>query len=211
MTAPEWFSSDLQALADRIPPLKPALEFDHLFPWNPRPTGFRTLIRIILEQQVSVKAAHALWAKLDEAYPNVTPQMLLHASDEDLAACGFSRQKRGYARGLAEAIIDRRFDPDALSDLPDREVEAAVTAHKGLGPWTAEIYLMFALGRRDVMPAGDLALQIAWMEIAGLPERPKPAILRTLLEPFAPRRTALSFLLWRHYLARQQGLLPTKA
>jgi DNA-3-methyladenine glycosylase II len=124
---------------------------------------------------------------------------LLRLTDRDLAAIGFSRQKMRFARALAEAVKGRRLDLDALAEAEDEAAMAALTAIDGIGPWTAEIYLLFALGRPDVMPAGDLALLVAAQRLKRLPARPGPRELIDLAEPWRPWRSVAARFLWHYY------------
>ncbi len=183
---------DLAAIASRhgTPPL-----------WAREP-GFPTLLLIILEQQVSLASAAAAFRRLEAATNPLTPQALLELDDSALRAVGFSRQKAGYARGLAQAIAEERFDPAALAAMSDQDAQAELLQLKGIGPWTADIYLLMALGRPDIMPAGDLALQVAAQEIKGLNIRPSPDELLDLAEAWRPWRSTAARLLWQHYLNR---------
>ena len=161
--------------------------------------GAHTLLRTIVGQQVSVAAARSMWAKLEAAFG--TPpdlERILKASDEELRAAGLSRQKAGYARSLAGLILSGELD---LSKLPadDEEAIALLTRIKGIGRWSAEIYLLFAEGRRDVWPAGDLAVQIQIGKILGLEERPSEKHLRELGEAWRPHRGAAAVLAWHSY------------
>lgn len=194
-------AADCQALAAADPRFAPALTLTDRFPFQARPPGFATMVQIVLEQQVSVSAARALWQRLLDSLGEPTPDLLLAASEETLAECGFSRQKRRYAWALATAVAEGAFDPGVLDTLDDEAVRKAILALPGFGPWSADCYLLFALRRRDILPAGDLALQVAWAHLAGLPDRPTPDALTTATAEFAPRRTAVSYLLWRTYLA----------
>jgi DNA-3-methyladenine glycosylase II len=165
-----------------------------------RAPGFPTLVLIILEQQVSLASARAAYERLLAATDPLTPEALLQIDDAAMRAIGFSRQKTGYARGLAEAIVEGRFDPVALEMLPDDKARAELIRLKGIGPWTADIYLLMALGRADIMPVGDLALQIAAQEIKGLDERPSADKLLAIAEAWRPWRSVAARLLWHHYL-----------
>lgn len=173
-------------------------------PWTRlrlRRPGFPTLVQLILEQQVSTVAAAAMWRRLIGELPRPTPRRFLTLDDATLKACGFSRQKTVYARGLAEAILDGRFDPDAVAGMDDEAALEAICALKGFGRWTAECYLLFALGRRDMMPAADLALQVGWQWLAGLSDRPDVKALRVAAADWAPYRSAAALLIWRFYLS----------
>jgi DNA-3-methyladenine glycosylase II len=161
--------------------------------------GAHTLLRTIVGQQVSVAAARSMWAKLEAAYgspPDLSA--ILRASDEELRTAGISRQKAGYARSLAELVISGELD---LRSLPrdDDEAIAHLTRIKGIGRWSAEIYLLFAEGRADVWPAGDLAVQVEIGRLLGLPEKPTEKALRELAEPWRPHRGAAAILAWHSY------------
>jgi DNA-3-methyladenine glycosylase II len=161
--------------------------------------GFAGLLRIILGQQLSVASARAIWERLEAKLGEPSPRALLRLTDRDLAAIGFSRQKMRFARALAEAVKGRRLDLDALAEAEDEAAMAALTAIDGIGPWTAEIYLLFALGRPDVMPAGDLALLVAAQRLKRLPARPGPRELIDLAEPWRPWRSVAARFLWHYY------------
>jgi DNA-3-methyladenine glycosylase II len=161
--------------------------------------GAATLLRTIVGQQVSVAAARSMWAKLEAAYGS-PPDLarILKAGDDELRLAGISRQKAGYARSLAELILSGELD---LASLPadDEEAIALLTKIKGIGRWSAEIYLLFAEGRHDVWPAGDLAVQIAIGRLLGLDERPTEKQLRELGEAWRPNRGAAAVLAWHSY------------
>ncbi|MBN8832299.1 MAG: DNA-3-methyladenine glycosylase 2 family protein [Sphingomonadales bacterium] len=164
-----------------------------------RERGYETLLRTIVGQQVSVAAAASMWTKLEAALgPGCTPQALLAQDFDTLRACGLSRQKQGYARSLAELVTSGALD---LHNLPedDEEAIAALVQINGIGRWSAEIYLLFAEGRRDIWPAGDLAVQIAVGRMLGLPERPSEKATRALAEPWRPHRSAMALMAWHHY------------
>lgn len=164
-----------------------------------RDRGYATLLRTIVGQQVSVKAADSVWRKLVAQIGDpASPEALLAASEDDLRACGFSRQKQGYARSLASLTAAGEID---FADLPadDEAAIALLTRIKGIGRWSAEIYLLFAEGRADIWPAGDLAVQIELGRILGLPERPSEKLTRELAEPWRPHRGAAAIFLWHHY------------
>ena len=167
-------------------------------PRNSEP-GAHTLLRTIVGQQVSVAAARSMWAKLEAAYGS-PPDLgrILEASDEELRLAGISRQKAGYARSLAELVLSGDLD---LANLPadDEEAIALLTRIKGIGRWSAEIYLLFAEGRRDVWPAGDLAVQVAIGRLLGLAGRPTEKRLRELGEAWRPHRGAAAVLAWHSY------------
>jgi DNA-3-methyladenine glycosylase II len=175
--------------------------------WGREP-GFATLVYIILEQQVSLASARATYERLQRACRGrVTPRAMLRLTDGEMLAIGFSRQKAGYARGLAEAILTRRLDLEHIATLPDDEAHAALIAQKGIGPWTAGIYLLMALGRPDIWPHGDLALAISAQAVLGLPERPTYDALRTLADAWRPHRATAARILWHAYLSQSAGQL----
>jgi DNA-3-methyladenine glycosylase II len=189
-------------LAQRDPDL--ALIVDRCGPpplWAREP-GFPTLVLLILEQQVSLASARAAFNRLEATIGAVTPAGVLSLSDEQMRGVGFSRQKTGYVRGLAEAIQSGCFDPDQLAELHDDAVRHSLTALKGIGAWTAEIYLLMVLRRPDAWPAGDLALATAAQQVKGLAQRPSPADLGVLAEAWRPWRAVAARLLWHHYLSR---------
>ena len=157
-------------------------------------------MRIIVGQQLSVKAAATINGRLIAATrPRLTSLSFLKLSDEDLRAIGLSGQKMRYGRLLSEAVKARTFRPATLARMEDSEAVEAITQLKGLGRWSAEMYLMFSLGRADVWPAGDLGVQEGIRRIKGLAERPVEKDMDGLAENWRPHRSALSLLCW-HYL-----------
>lgn len=166
-----------------------------------REPGFPTLIHIILEQQVSLASARAAFDRLLAAVSPLTPAGLLTLDDTTLRALGFSRQKAGYARHLAQALLEGKLDLDHLAQQEDAAVRSALLALKGIGPWSADIYLLMALRRPDIWPVGDLALQLAAQRVKQLPARPTPDEMETLAEPWRPWRAVAARLLWHHYLS----------
>lgn len=162
--------------------------------------GYPTLLRTIIGQQVSIASARAIRTKLEAALGDPADPASV-ASDETLRAAGLSRQKIGYVRSLAEEILSGRLDLDRLPE-EDEAAIAELVRIKGIGRWSAEIYLLFAEGRPDVWPAGDLAVQIAMGRILGLPEKPTERALRELAEPWSPHRGALAILAWQFYNAK---------
>ena len=189
----------VEALASREPAFAAVLE-RHGVP-EPRASerGAQTLLRTIVGQQVSVAAARSMWAKLEARFGS-PPDLakLLAASDEELRAAGMSRQKSGYIRSLAELIISGELDLDNLPD-DDEEAIARLTRIKGIGRWSAEIYLLFAEGRADVFPAGDLAVMIEIGRLLGLDDKPSEKQLRELAEAWRPYRGAAAILAWHSY------------
>ena len=172
--------------------------------WNREP-GFATLIRIILEQQVSYASAKAAFKRLNAAVENLSPESFMTLDDSKLKAIGFSRQKTRYGRELARSIIDRQLDLKKLSELDNRTIRQELTKIKGIGDWTVDIYLMMALQRLDVFPAKDLAVAIAVKEIKNLPQRPQTAELEAIAESWKPYRAIATKILWHYYLNRKSS------
>nr|WP_254447497.1 DNA-3-methyladenine glycosylase 2 family protein [Sphingomonas sp. ID1715] len=189
----------LDALAAREPVFAEALARAGYPEPRLREPGYETLLRTIVGQQVSVAAAASMWNKLAALLEDPSdPQRLLAASDEELRSAGLSRQKSGYARSLAQLVVSGELD---LSHLPedDEEAIAALTRIKGIGRWSAEIYLLFAEGRPDIWPAGDLAVMREVGVLLGLPERPDEKRTRELAEAWRPHRGAAAIFAWHHY------------
>ncbi|MCH4152742.1 MAG: DNA-3-methyladenine glycosylase 2 family protein [Sphingobium sp.] len=164
-----------------------------------RATGYDTLLRTIVGQQVSTAAAASVWAKLEALLgKGCPPEALLRQDFDALRACGLSRQKQGYARSLAELVVSGGID---LHNLPqdDEAAIAELVQIKGIGRWSAEIYLLFAEGRPDIWPAGDLAVQIAIGQLTGMEGRPDEKQLRARAEGWRPHRSAAAILAWHHY------------
>lgn len=168
-----------------------------------RDQGFATLIRIILEQQVSLASAMAAFTRLVASCGEVTPACFLKFNDEQLKTIGFSRQKSSYGRHLARAVLSGALDLELLSALSDAEVRAALTAVKGVGVWTANIYLLMVMQRPDIWPRGDIALAVAYQELKGLPARPDNEGMEQLSAPWSPWRSIAARLLWHYYLSRR--------
>jgi DNA-3-methyladenine glycosylase II len=165
-----------------------------------RRNGFPTLLHIILEQQVSIDAAAAMHRRLAGLCRPLAPEPFLALDDATLRACGFSRQKMDYARRLAQAVASGVFDFDRLEEAEDNAVLADLIALKGIGRWSAEIYLIFALGRSDIWPAADLGLQLAVADCLGLVARPGERELRQIGDKWAPWRSVAACLFWQSYL-----------
>ena len=164
-----------------------------------RPIGYRTLLRTIVGQQVSVAAAAAIWNRLEgHLGSDLPPEALLAAEFEALRACGLSRQKQSYARSLCELVVDGTLD---LQHLPadDEAAIADLTRIKGIGRWSAEIYLLFAEGRADIWPAGDLGVQAGLHKILALDERPDEKTARIMGDAWRPHRGAVAIFTWHCY------------
>jgi DNA-3-methyladenine glycosylase II len=163
------------------------------------PAGYVTLLRTIIGQQVSIASARAIWNKLEAALGEVAdPQVMTSATDEALRGAGLSRQKMAYARSLADELVSGRLELERLPE-DDEAAIAELVRIKGIGRWSAEIYLLFAEGRPDVWPAGDLAVQIAMGRMLGHDEKPTEKRLRELSAPWRPHRGALAIFAWHHY------------
>lgn len=190
---------DMAALARRDPDIAAAVALVGLPPPRVLEPGFASLLGIIVEQQVSVASGKAIQRKLLDAFGTVTAEAVCAADDSTLLGCGLSRPKLRYTRILALEVAERRLALDDLHGLSDAEAMARLTALTGIGRWTAEIYLMFALGRRDIWPALDLALQVAAQHLKRLPERPGARLMDATAESWRPYRSAAALLLWRYY------------
>lgn len=164
-----------------------------------RPDGFSAIVSSIIGQQVSAHAGAAIQRRVEAGLGKVTPDAVLARSDDELRAFGLSRPKAAYIRGVAEAVEAGELDFDALRSAPDLEVLETLTRLKGIGQWTAEIYLMFALGRPDVMPSGDLALAESAARLMRLDARPKPKELAAIAERWRPWRSTAALMLWYYY------------
>ncbi len=167
-----------------------------------REPGFPTLLHIILEQQVSLASARAAFDKLSALAAPLTPERFLELDDATLKAAGFSRQKTGYGRNLAQAILVGSLDLARLAVLNDDAARAELMRIKGIGRWTADIYLLMALRRPDVWPSGDLALAVAAQRALGLPALPKSDELDAIAAAWRPWRAVAARLLWHYYLSR---------
>ena len=182
------------ALSAMCPRMKAAYALTGPLPLRRRADGFAQVLSAIVGQQVSVASAAAVWSRIEAAGFN-TPAAVLAASDDELRAVRLSRQKFIYARELALADIDYI----ALRDMSDEAVIKTLVAVKGIGPWTAEVYAMFSLGRADVFAPGDLAMQEAARSLYDLPERPKEKAFREMADAWAPWRAVAARLLWAYY------------
>jgi DNA-3-methyladenine glycosylase II len=167
-----------------------------------RPNTFSTLVLTILEQQVSLAAAFAAYKKLLEKLVTITPERILHLSDEELRSCYFSRQKIVYVRGLALALLNKEISLRQLYYQPDDVVRATLKQLKGIGDWTVDIYLMHALRRLDIFPIGDLALVNAMKMVMSL-EKPTKEELIAIAESWKPHRTIATMILWHYYIKKK--------
>ncbi|MGV0105375.1 DNA-3-methyladenine glycosylase [Nostoc sp. DSM 114160] len=167
--------------------------------WKREP-GFTTLLCIILEQQVSVTAARAIFNRLCAVVVTLTPENFLILDDAQLRAIGFSRQKILYCRGLANAIATGQLDLSKLETMDETTIRTELKRLKGIGDWTVDIYLLMALQRPDVFPKGDLAIAIAFQKLKNLATRPTPAQLEAMTQHWRPWRAVAARLLWHYYL-----------
>lgn len=164
--------------------------------WRYTAPGYDSLVRIVIGQQVSTKAAQSIWERFRKEFGTVTPAKVLKRSEDDLRALGLSGQKVRYIRGLSEAVQSKAFNPHALESLSDTDVYETVTALKGFGRWSAEMYLMFSLARPDIWAPADLGIQNGLKLYHRRAERPSADEALKMGKKFAPHRTAASILLW---------------
>ena len=197
------FSQGVRELAERDADLATVVKRYGMPPLWVREPGFPSLVYIILEQQVSLASAKAAFDRLNDAARPLTPGRFLQLSDGVLKRIGFSRQKTHYARLLAMEIQKRRLDLRAMHALPDDAARERLLALKGIGPWTADIYLLSALRRPDIWPVGDLALATAVQEVKRLRKRPSPERLEKMSAPWRPWRAVAARLFWHHYLSKR--------
>ena len=198
--APHGLAEGLIHLASRDPDLAAILAHAGTPRFPLRAPGFPTLLHIILEQQVSIDAAAAMYRRLRQSCTPLAPSSFLALDDALLRQCGFSRQKMLYGRNLALRILDGSCALDQLHSMPDEAAMAELVRLKGIGRWSAEVYLLFALGRPDIWPAQDLGLQLAVQRLSGTAERPGPPALDALAEKWRPWRSVAACLLWQFYL-----------
>lgn len=207
MTAPlneASFAAGVRDLADRDQHLAGAVERWGEPPFWTHEPGFVGLVLEILSQQVSLESADAAYAKLIRHIGPVAPETILVLDDAALKAIGFSRQKAGYVRGLAQAIVDGALDLDTVGQMDDDSVRAALLPIKGIGPWTADCYLLFALRRPDAWPTGDLALVKAMQEVLELDDVPGYPEADAIAEAWRPWRAVAARILWHAYLSRRE-------
>jgi len=183
---------DLASILERLGP--PPL-------WARRP-GFPTLVHIILEQQVSLASAASIFRKLKKNVVPFHPERMVHVGDAYLRSLGLTRQKSVYCLHLAESMVDRRLNLSRLGRMSDEEVKTVLMGVKGIGPWSADIYLLMALGRADIWPASDLALSIAVKKLKQLETRPNSNQLSEMAQAWRPFRSVAARMLWQYYLSR---------
>jgi DNA-3-methyladenine glycosylase II len=202
---------DLRALAREDRQVAMALERFGYPELRRRPPGFETLLRAIVFQQISIHAAAAIWKRIEAAVVPLTAAAYCAVGDDVIRACGFSRQKLLYARSLAELVASSEVPLEALDQMGDEDAIEQLVKIKGVGRWTAEVYLMFALGRRDMFPADDLGLVVGMQRLKGLRNRPDRKRMLKLGEPWRPRRSAAAHLLWHYFHKTQEEARRAKA
>ena len=170
-----------------------------------RDAGFQTLVHIILEQQVSLKSAKAMLVRLESSIQPFTPLRFIELGDSYLRGLGVTRQKSAYVLHLADSIVNGDLSFERLARMSDEEARLVLTRVKGIGSWSADVYLLMAMRRADIWPAGDLALAVAMKELKGLATRPGPEELERLAEQWRPHRAVAARMLWQYYLGRRSS------
>ncbi|WP_426669957.1 DNA-3-methyladenine glycosylase family protein [Mucilaginibacter sp. McL0603] len=207
--------SNYQTICDQLassdPELKKIIDTHGYPPFWSRPNSFESLVHIILEQQVSLASALSALNKLKERIQELTPARILLLTDEEMRACYVSRQKSSYIRYLAEALLSGQLKLDNLPHLPDEAVRAQLVALKGIGNWTADVYLMFALQRADIFPIGDLAAVNALKRVKQLPAKTTQEEMLEITTQWQPYRTLAAMLLWHYYLSSPKPSAKTKS
>lgn len=197
------FAEAAAALCDGDPGLAAIVERHGLPEFWAREPGLHTLVLLILEQQVSLASARAAYDRLETRLGGLTTEGILRSTDAELRADGFSRQKARYVRALASALEDGSFDLESVASMDDDSARVALVALPGIGPWTAEVYLLSALRRPDTWPVGDIALQEGARRVRQLDVRPTPGELEAIGEPWRPHRASAARLLWHLYLSER--------
>ncbi len=200
----------LRSLQKADPRLAAVIKVAGEVPLRRRKGGYCGIAAIIVAQQLSKAAADTIWSRFAQAVDPLCPEGVLGASEESLRGCGLSRGKIRTLQKLATACNDG-FDFDALPDLPAVEAISAMTSLHGVGPWTAEVYLLFCCGHADIFPAGDIALQNAVRDAFGLAERPAEKALRDIASPWSPWRGVAARLFWRYYAVTKRDATPAAA
>jgi DNA-3-methyladenine glycosylase II len=199
MDFPREARAALDQLLVRDPDLAGVIARAGPLPWRTRAPGFPGLLQAIVAQMISNQAAHAIWSRLRVLPGVLEPSGLLALTDEDLRGAGLSRPKVSHARALATAFASGQLATDQLAEMDDEAAIAAIARVKGLGRWTAEVYLLFALRRLDVFPAGDIALAAAVADLKRLDVRPDPKTLAVLAQQWRPARSLAARVLWHHW------------
>lgn len=208
---PVVFAEAVELLASEDESLQAVVE-EHGVPelWT-RPPGFATLALLVLEQQVSLESGAAVFRRLSAAAGGITPEKLLALGEEGIRSAGVTRQKAGYLVELAERVGTGDLDLEALEREPEDRAREILLSCRGIGPWTADVYLLSALRHLDVFPVGDRALQVGTGEVLGLAEPPSPDDLEFLSQPWRPVRAVAARLIWHAYLARRGRSEPEHA
>ncbi|MGN6640720.1 MAG: DNA-3-methyladenine glycosylase family protein [Mucilaginibacter sp.] len=206
----QFSSTNYQSICDKLASddadLQKIIDTYGYPPFWSRPNSFESLVHIILEQQVSLASALSALNKLRERVEEITPARILLLTDEEMRACYVSRQKSGYIKYLAEALLSGQLNLEDLYQLYDDEVRAKLTALKGIGNWTADVYLMFALQRADIFPIGDLAAVNALKRVKQLSAKTTKEEMLKLISRWAPYRSLAAMLLWHFYLSSPKNL-----
>jgi DNA-3-methyladenine glycosylase II len=198
---PDSLAEGVAELVRRDPHLAAVVARHGAPPMWDRPPGFETLVQIILEQQISLSAGRAAYGRLERLAGVVTPERVAALTEVELRGAGLTRQKSAYIKELAQAIVSGEFDPSALATLDDDEARAALTELRGVGAWTANIYLLMALRRADIWPSGDLALVAAMREVKRLRSAPSVDLIGRITRAWSPWRAVAARVLWHHYLS----------
>lgn len=199
LNSPEVLAKHLKSLLRRDPRLRDIARTAGAFDVRLSARGFPGMARVVTGQQLSVASARAIWSRVEAIRGSTDPKRFLKIKDETLRAAGLSAAKICTLRLIAEAVVDGSLDFDRVEEMTPADATAYLTAHKGIGPWTAEIYLMFCAGHPDIFPAGDLALRKAVHHALRLKELPSAAELVEIAKPWAPHRHAAALLFWRYY------------
>lgn len=202
-------ASDFTERCDKLAAAEPIFEqvlkaYGYPPMWS-RPQGFASLIHIILEQQVSLASAKAAFDKLQAELGIITPQGVMNLTDEALKACYFSRQKIGYVRGLAHALLSGELSLESLQFLEDDDIRTALKKLTGIGDWTVDIYLLFTLQRSNIFPLGDLAMLNALKQLKQLPANTTKEDLVQIAVPWQPHRSLATMMLWHYYLESRKA------
>lgn len=195
----------VRSLTRRCPIMRKVYKVTGTPPLRRRAPGFEGLARIIVGQQLSVASASAIWARCEAAIQPMSAERLAELSDDSLRACGLSRPKLRTLRAAASAVLSQELELERAATLPDEAVRSALIAVPGIGPWTADIFQMFCLGRPDAFAPGDLALQVAAQHAFGLEERPGAERLGELAEAWRPWRGVSARMLWAYYAVLRDG------
>jgi DNA-3-methyladenine glycosylase II len=194
----------LAALLDAHPALHPLYALSGRPPLRKRPPGFKGLAAVIVSQQVSTASAASIWKRVEARFPHLSADDILQSDEAGLQACGLSRPKIRALRAISEAVESGDLDIDRLGMIPADQAFDQLVAVKGIGPWTANVYLLFCLGHADAFPAGDLALQEAARMGFALDDRPSAEALHSLAEAWRPYRGVAAKLLWAYYGAMKR-------